>query len=35
MQSDYAARILFCKWMLENVYDGVVDPQLLWVTAEA
>jgi hypothetical protein len=28
-QYDYAVRILFCKWMLENVYDGAVDPQLL------
>jgi hypothetical protein len=34
-QLDYAARISFCNWLLQNVYDGLVDPQLLFTTDEA
>jgi hypothetical protein len=32
---DYAARISFCNWLLLNVYDGLTDPQLLFITYEA
>jgi hypothetical protein len=28
-QTDYEARIRFCNWLLQNVHDGIVDPQLL------
>jgi hypothetical protein len=34
-QPDYAARIRFCNWLLQNVHDGIVDPQLLFMTHEA
>jgi hypothetical protein len=28
---DVPQRIQFCNWMLKNVHDGLVDPQLLLV----
>jgi hypothetical protein len=31
-RADYAARIHFCNWLLQNVHDGIVDPQLLFMT---
>jgi hypothetical protein len=31
-QQDYAARIRFFNWLLQNVHDGIVDPQLLFMT---
>jgi hypothetical protein len=34
-QPDFAARIGFCNWLLQNVRDGIVDPQLLFMTDEA
>jgi hypothetical protein len=34
-QPDFAARIGFCNWLLQNVHDGIVDPQLLFMTDEA
>jgi hypothetical protein len=34
-QPDYAARIRFCNWLLQNVHDGIVDPQVLIMTDEA
>jgi hypothetical protein len=34
-QPDYAARIHFCNWLLQNVHDGLMDPQLLFITDEA
>jgi hypothetical protein len=34
-QPDYAARINFFNLLLTNVHDGVVDPQLLFITDEA
>jgi hypothetical protein len=34
-QPDFAARIRFCNWLLQNVHDGIVDPQLLFMTDEA
>jgi hypothetical protein len=34
-QPDFAARIRFCRWLLQNVHDGFVDPQLLFMTNEA
>ena len=34
-QPDHAARIRFCNWLLQNVHDGIVDPQLLFMTDEA
>jgi hypothetical protein len=34
-QPDFAARIGFCNWLLQNVDDGIVDPQLLFMTYEA
>jgi hypothetical protein len=34
-QPDYAARNRFCKWLLQNVHDGIVDPQLVFMTDEA
>jgi hypothetical protein len=33
-QPDYAARIHLCNWLLPNVHDGVVDPELLFITDE-
>jgi hypothetical protein len=32
---DAPQSIRFCKWMLKNVHDGLVDPQLLFITDEA
>jgi hypothetical protein len=32
---DYAARINFFSWLLQNVHDRFVDPQLLLVTDDA
>jgi hypothetical protein len=29
-QPDYAARVHFCNWLLQNVHDGIMDPQLLF-----
>jgi hypothetical protein len=34
-QSDYAARIPFCNWLLQHVRDEIVDPQLLFMSDEA
>jgi hypothetical protein len=34
-QPAFAARIGFCSWLLQNVHDGIVDPQLLFMTDEA
>ncbi|PNF37420.1 hypothetical protein B7P43_G16027 [Cryptotermes secundus] len=34
-EPDHAARIRFCNWLLQNVHDGIVDPQLLFMTDEA
>jgi hypothetical protein len=34
-QPDYSARINFCNWLLQNVHDGVMDPQLLFITDTA
>jgi hypothetical protein len=31
-QPVYAARIRFYDWLLQNVHDGIVDPQLLFMT---
>jgi hypothetical protein len=31
-RSDYAERIHFCNWFLQNVHDGVKDPQLLFTS---
>ncbi|PNF32668.1 hypothetical protein B7P43_G13122 [Cryptotermes secundus] len=31
-QPDYAAKIRFCKWLLQNVHVGIVDAQLLFMT---
>jgi hypothetical protein len=33
--ADAPQTIRFCNWMLKNVYDGLVDPQLLFITDEA
>jgi hypothetical protein len=33
-QKDYAARIRFCNWLLQNVHDGIVEPELLFMTDE-
>jgi hypothetical protein len=33
-QPDYAARIRFCNWLLQNVHSVIVDPQLLFMTDE-
>jgi hypothetical protein len=33
-QPDDAARIHFCIWLLQNVHDGIVDSQLLFITNE-
>jgi hypothetical protein len=32
--ADAPQRIQFCNWMMENVHDGLVDPQLLFITDE-
>jgi hypothetical protein len=32
---DAPQRIRFCNWMLKNVHDGLVDPQLLFIADEA
>jgi hypothetical protein len=32
---DAPQRIRFCNWMLKNMHDGLVDPQLLFITDEA
>jgi hypothetical protein len=32
---DYAAKIRFCNWLLQNVHDGIVDPHFLFMTDEA
>jgi hypothetical protein len=32
---DTPQRIRFCNWMLKNVHDGLIDPQLLFITDEA
>jgi hypothetical protein len=32
---DAPQRIRFCNWTLKNVHDGLVDPQLLFITDEA
>jgi hypothetical protein len=34
-QPDYAARIRFRNWLLQNVHDGIADPQLLFLSDEA
>jgi hypothetical protein len=34
-QPDFAARIHICNWLLQNVHDGILDPQLLFMTNEA
>jgi hypothetical protein len=34
-QPDCASRICFRNWLLQNVHDGLMDPQLLFVTDEA
>jgi hypothetical protein len=34
-QPDYAARIRCYNWQLQNVHDGIVAPQLLFMTDEA
>jgi hypothetical protein len=34
-QPDYAARIRFCNWLLQNVHDGIVGPQLQFMTDQA
>jgi hypothetical protein len=34
-QPDFAARIGFCNWLLQNVHDGTVDPQLLFMPNKA
>jgi hypothetical protein len=33
-QPDYAARIRFCNRLLQNVHDGIVDPQFLFMTED-
>jgi hypothetical protein len=33
-QPDFAARICFFNWLLQNVHDRIVDPQLLFMTYE-
>jgi hypothetical protein len=30
-EPDYAARIQFCSWLLQNVHNEVMDPQLLFI----
>jgi hypothetical protein len=32
--TDASQRIRFCKWMLKNVCDGLIDPQLPYITDE-
>jgi hypothetical protein len=34
-QPDDAARIRFCSWLLQNMHNGIMDPQLLLITDEA
>jgi hypothetical protein len=34
-QPEYAAKICFCSWLLQNMHNGLVDPQLLFITDEA
>jgi hypothetical protein len=34
-KTDYAARIRFSNWLLQNVHDGIEDPQLLFMTDDA
>lgn len=31
-QPDYAERIHFCTWLLQNAHDGIKDPQLLFTS---
>jgi hypothetical protein len=33
-QPDYAVRIYFCNWLLQNVHDRIMDEQLQFVTDE-
>jgi transposase len=33
--ADAPQRIWFCNWMQKNVHNGLVDPQLLFITNEA
>jgi hypothetical protein len=34
-QPGYASEIYFCNWLLQNVQDGVMDPQQQFITDEA
>jgi hypothetical protein len=34
-QPNFAAKIRFQNWLLQNVHDGIMDPQLLFMTDEA
>jgi hypothetical protein len=34
-EHDPVARIHFCNWFLQSVYDGEVDPQLVFFSSEA
>jgi hypothetical protein len=34
-EHDLVARIHFCNWFLQSVYDGEVDPQFVFFSSEA
>jgi hypothetical protein len=33
--TDFNLRITFCNWLLCNVHDGIIDPDLFFMTDEA
>jgi hypothetical protein len=34
-QTDFNLRITFCNWLLRNVHDGIIDPDLFFMSDEA
>jgi hypothetical protein len=33
--TDFNLRIMFCNWLLRNVHDGIIDPNLFFMSDEA